>query len=69
MYPEMSEHDRKLAESDAFLRKINQTKTHDTARQRRMLMEKRGQVAQLERDYEMSQRSNRASESDFNVDL
>ena len=55
-YPEMSEHERKLAESDAYLRKMNaKTQSNTTARQQRaLLMQKREKVAQIEREIDLS---------------
>ena len=55
-YPEMSEHERKLAESDAYLRKMNaKTQSNLTARQQRaLLMQKREKVAQMERVADLS---------------
>ena len=49
-YPEMSEHERKLAESDAYLRKIQVR----TAKQKVMVLQKREKVAQIEKDMELS---------------
>ena len=69
-YPEMSEHERKLAESDAYLRKMNaKTQSSATARQQRaLLMQKREKVAQMEREADLSQMSSWTGESQFNVD-
>ena len=52
----MSEHERKLAESDAYLRKMNaKTQSNTTARQQRaLLMQKREKVAQIEREIDLS---------------
>ena len=55
-HPEMSEHERKLAEADGYLRKIQPTK-NTLAKQRQMLLQKRDKVAALEREAELSQLS------------
>lgn len=60
----MSEYERKMAESDAYLRKIQVR----TAKQKIMVAQKRDKVAQIEKDMEMSQISNWTDESKFNID-
>ena len=68
----MTEHERKLAESDAYLRKL-QAKTA-AARPKgstgslMMISQKREKMAQMERDLELSQMSTWTAESQFNVD-
>ena len=61
----MSEHERKLAESDAYLRKMNaKTQSNATTRQQRaLLMQKREKVAQIEREMDLSQMSSWTGES------
>ena len=64
-YPEMSEHERKLAESDAYLRKIK-PKGDNAARQRQQLLQRR-EKPQFDKEAELSQISNWTGESQFNV--
>ena len=69
----MSEHERKLAESDAYLRKL-QAKTAASRPKMSSNMslvgtsQKREKMAQMERDLELSQMSNWTAESQFNID-
>ena len=48
----MSEKERKLAESDAYLRKLNKAST--TKRPGLAIVQKREKIAQLEREMELS---------------
>ena len=60
-FPDLSETDRKLAESDAYLRQIQQ-------KQLKLLMDKeRKPVSKMEKDMELSQISSWTGESVFNV--
>ena len=51
-YPEMSEHERKMAESDAYLRKLNAKSAK--SRPGLVLVQKREKQAQFEKDHELS---------------
>ena len=61
-YPEMSESERRLAESDAFLRKLNQKQAKLRGSQRSQ------RISEFEKELELSQMSAWTGESIFNVD-
>ena len=63
----MTEHERKLAKADAYLRKI-QPKATTLGQQRMKLVYKKEKVGQLEKDMEMSQLSTWTAESQYNID-
>lgn len=70
-YPEMSEHERKLAESDAYLRKLQAKNAASRPKNIGLVLvnsnpSKREKLAHMERDLELSQLSSWTAESQFN---
>jgi len=65
----MSEHERKLAESDAYLRKLHAKTAASRPKNVGLVLinnnHKRDKMAHLERDLELSQMSNWTQESQF----